>query len=134
MHVAARVEHALSAAMALPEPSDRPIAGSVLAEELGISYPYLMTIIGPLKKAVLARVRRGPRGGLSLARPAAEITLAEVTWAVDDPFELTERVTADLDTGPAGAGVLAPLWDSAHQAVFTVFAEVPLAEVRSSAQ
>ena len=86
MHVAARVDHAISAALMLPEPTDQPVAGAVLAEQLGISYPYLMTIIEPLKKSGLASVRRGPNGGLSLARPSGEITLADVIWAVDAPL------------------------------------------------
>ena len=91
MHMAARVDHAISAALVLPEPSEPPVAGAALADELGISYPYLMTIIDPLKKAGLARVRRGPQGGLSLARGSHDITLADVIWAVDAPIVVNSR-------------------------------------------
>lgn len=129
MHVAARVEHAISAAMRLPEPSEPPVSGAALADDLGISYPYLMTIIEPLKKAGLAKVRRGPHGGLSLARTSAEITLAEVIWAVDAPLEVADRPPgerADIDPD----ALLPRLWSTAHDAVFAVFARVPLADVR----
>lgn len=131
MHVTARVDHAISAAMMLPEPSEQPVAGAVLAEELGISYPYLMTIIDPLKKAGLATVRRGPGGGLSLSRRSADITLAEVIWAVDAPLVGTDRPLAGgpLDADPDA--LLPRLWNSAHDAVFAVFAQVPLADVRT---
>ena len=101
MHMAARVDHAISAALVLPEPSEPPVAGAALADELGISYPYLMTIIDPLKKAGLARVRRGPQGGLSLARGSADITLADVIWAVDAPLDLADGSRALARPGPA---------------------------------
>lgn len=128
MQVAARVDHAISAALVLPEPNDPPVAGAALADELGLSYTYLMTIIAPLKKAGLAHVRRGPQGGLSLARRSADITLADVIWAVDAPL------AADPPVRPISAGeegeLLPRLWATAHEAVFAVFARVALAEMR----
>lgn len=135
MHVAARVDHALSAAMVLPEPTEHPVAGAALATELGLSYPYLMTIIDPLKKAGLATVRRGPNGGLSLARPSSEISLAEVIWAVDEPLSHVgtgERSGCGDTVKATAAQALPELWADAHDAVFAVFAGVPLAEVRTS--
>jgi Rrf2 family protein len=131
MHMAARVDHAISAALVLPEPSEPPVAGAALADELGISYPYLMTIIDPLKKAGLARVRRGPQGGLSLARGSHDITLADVIWAVDAPTVVDSRsLYGSVET--ADAELLPRLWATAHEAVFAVFAQVPLARMRAS--
>lgn len=127
MHRAARVDHAISAALVLPEPCDPPVAGAVLADELGLSYPYLMTIIDPLKKAGLARVRRGPQGGLCLARRSEDITLADVIWAVDAP---RLAPVAPAGSAPGDAELLPGLWASAHDAVFAVFSRVVLAEVR----
>ena len=132
MHVAARVEHAISAALVLPEPCDPPVAGAALADELGISYPYLMTIIDPLKKAGLARVRRGPQGGLSLARGSADITLADVIWAVDAPAVVESR-PPEGNGSAVDAELLPRLWATAHEAVFAVFAQVPLARMRAAA-
>lgn len=129
MHVPARVDHAISAALVLPEPSDEPVAGATLAEELGLSYPYLMTIIDPLKKAGLARVRRGPNGGLSLARPSSDITVADVIWAVDEPLVPGEGWAHPIDSANAQ---LPRLWATARDAVFAVFARVRLAEMRES--
>ena len=131
MHMAARVDHAISAALVLPEPSEPPVPGAALADELGISYPYLMTIIDPLKKAGLARVRRGPQGGLSLARRSDAITLADVVWAVDAPVVVARQSTGA--TPAAGSEVLPRLWASAHDAVFAVFSQVLLAHVRETA-
>ena len=132
MHMAARVDHAIGAALVLPEPSEPPVAGAALADELGISYPYLMTIIDPLKKAGLARVRRGPQGGLSLARGSEDITLADVIWAVDAPPTAAEGRSPHGSTATSDAELLPQLWASAHEAVFAVFAQVPLARMRAA--
>ena len=129
MHMTARVDHAISAVLVLPEPTDAPVAGAALAEELGISYPYLMTIMDPLKKAGLARVRRGPQGGLSLARRSDDITLADVIWAVDAPVVVRRPITG---TQPADSEVLPRLWAAAHDAVFAVFSQVRLAHMRET--
>jgi len=133
MHMAARVDHAISAALVLPEPSEPPVAGAALADELGLSHPYLMTIVDPLKKAGLARVRRGPQGGLSLARRSDDITLADVIWAVDAPT-VTGRFTTGTETADrTDSDVLPRLWATAHDAVFAVFSQVLLAQMRETA-
>ena len=111
--------------------ADPPVAGAALADELGLSYPYLMTIIDPLKKAGLARVRRGPQGGLSLARRSDDITLADVIWAVDAPTVTSRPTTGSADR--TDSDVLPRLWATAHDAVFAVFSQVLLAQMRETA-
>ncbi|MEX2470439.1 MAG: Rrf2 family transcriptional regulator, partial [Pseudohongiellaceae bacterium] len=49
----------------------------------GIPKPYLSKIIGRLVSAELVISRRGNRGGIWLARPAAEITLLEIAEKMD---------------------------------------------------
>lgn len=133
MHVTARVDHAISAAIALPEPTEKPVAGAALALELGLSYPYLLTIIDPLKKAGLATVRRGPHGGLSLARRSDDITLADVIWAVDAPLDFAGRQSlARAAWSSRTPDPLPRLWATARDAVFAVFSPVLLADVRAA--
>lgn len=50
----------------------------VIAEKQGIPSRYLEEIIGELRKAGFVVGKRGPRGGYRLARPAAQIHVAEV--------------------------------------------------------
>ena len=54
-----------------------------LARELGISGPSVAQIIHRLRKAGLLSARRGPSGGVGLARGAEEITVSEVVHAID---------------------------------------------------
>jgi Rrf2 family transcriptional regulator, iron-sulfur cluster assembly transcription factor len=54
-----------------------------LAKELSLSSPSLGQIVHRLRKSRLLIARRGPSGGVGLARPASEITVAEVVRAMD---------------------------------------------------
>jgi Rrf2 family protein len=63
---------------------------SVKAESIAvrqdISLKFLLDILRDLKRAELVRSKRGPDGGFTLSRPAADISLADVFRAVDGPL------------------------------------------------
>lgn len=54
----------------------------------GISKKYLEQVVTPLVSADLLTVTRGPQGGYRLARPAQDITLADIVGASEDGLEL----------------------------------------------
>jgi Rrf2 family protein len=64
---------------------------SALAKEIAarqqIPLRFLEQIMQDLRRAGLVEARRGPRGGYALARPPAEISLADVLRAVRGPLE-----------------------------------------------
>ncbi|HKB70075.1 MAG TPA: Rrf2 family transcriptional regulator [Thermoanaerobaculia bacterium] len=80
-------QHALRAAERLAAAQHanpgRLMVQSELAIEVGISTTSLAQIVQPLRKAGIVRARRGPFGGVALARPAAEIRVLEVVRAID---------------------------------------------------
>jgi Rrf2 family protein len=53
-------------------------SAQTIAEQQAIPSRYLEEIIGELRKAGFVVGKRGPRGGYRLARPAAEIDVAQV--------------------------------------------------------
>ena len=71
-----------------------PVSLSEISKRQNISLSYLEQLFTRLRKQQVVCSTRGPGGGYSLQRPAAEIAVAEVISAVD------EVVT----TGCAGAG------------------------------
>ncbi|MGD9866620.1 MAG: Rrf2 family transcriptional regulator [Hyphomicrobiales bacterium] len=73
---------------------------AAISERQEISLPYLEQIFLKLRRAGLVDSLRGPGGGYTLARPCAEITIAEVMSAVDEPVKMT-RCAAE-DTGCIG--------------------------------
>lgn len=63
-----------------------PTSVKEIAERTGLPQPYLEQILLAVKGAGLVRSKRGVGGGYVLARPAVEITLADIIVAVDGPI------------------------------------------------
>jgi Rrf2 family iron-sulfur cluster assembly transcriptional regulator len=56
---------------------------AVIAKCSGVPRPYLAKIIGALSRKRLVATKRGFRGGISLTRPARDISLLEIVEAVE---------------------------------------------------
>ena len=54
-----------------------------IAQRQGIPDRYLEQMLTDLRKAGILRSIRGPRGGYQLARPAADLTIAEVVACLE---------------------------------------------------
>lgn len=61
----------------------RPVRIQEIGQRQGIPARYLEQIFQRLRRAGLVASKRGPGGGYMLARPAAEIRLADVIVAVE---------------------------------------------------
>jgi Rrf2 family protein len=84
LHVSARLDYALRAVAALPsDPAAEPVRCETVARSKGIPLNSLVNLMIDLRRAGLVRSRRGCEGGYWLARPAAEITVADVARAVE---------------------------------------------------
>ncbi len=82
MHVSARSDYAVRATVELAA-SDRPMTAEELATAQDIPRKFLTAILADLKRAQILRSQRGAIGGYRLARPANEITIADVMRAVE---------------------------------------------------
>ncbi len=132
MQVTARLDYALQTMLAVAEARGEPTSATALADRLDISYPYLLSVVGELRRAGLLRIRRGAAGGLLLARSAEEITLGDVVLAVDGPLVLPEHEAVPVVGADGCTAYLRDLWLSAHRAMLAVFAEIPLTEARAA--
>src|SRR5215218_600563 len=87
MRVSAKTDYALRAAVELAAAEgDAPVKGEQLATTQSIPLRFLENILLQLRHAGIVESRRGAEGGYRLARPAAEITLADVIRAIDGPL------------------------------------------------
>ncbi|GAA4210271.1 RrF2 family transcriptional regulator [Actinocatenispora rupis] len=97
MRLSARVDYALRAAAELAAAAEGPVTSEQLARSQEIPPKFLEHILNQLRRAGLVRSQRGPVGGYWLARPAEQISLADIIRAVDGPLlgvrgERPERV------------------------------------------
>jgi Rrf2 family cysteine metabolism transcriptional repressor len=72
---------------------DAPVSLSEIAETDGLPLAYLEHLVARLRRAGLIESRRGARGGYLLARPAGEITMAEVVEALEGAIAPIECIT-----------------------------------------
>lgn len=57
-----------------------------VARASGVPRPYLAKIVNVLVQQQILTTRRGTRGGIALARPAAEISLCQLVEALEGPL------------------------------------------------
>ena len=69
----------------------RPTQVKDIAERQNIPPRFLEQIFQDLKRSGIVGSKRGPQGGYSLARRAAEIRLGDVVRALEGPIMLGER-------------------------------------------
>src|ERR1051325_1965063 len=86
MRVSAKVDYAVRAGAELAASADGPVKGDRIAQAQQIPLKFLENILLDLKHAGLVQSQRGAEGGYWLARPADEISLADVIRAVEGPI------------------------------------------------
>ena len=108
MRVTAKADYAVRAAVELAAAGDGPVKGEAISRAQAIPLRFLENILGELRHAGLVRSQRGAEGGYWLARPAAEIAVADVIRAVEGPLaSVRSEPPEDLDY----AGTAVPLRD-----------------------
>jgi Rrf2 family protein len=87
MHVTAKADYAVRAVVELADAAQgSPRKVDQIAQAQGIPLSFLENILTQLRSAGVVRSQRGPEGGYWLARPAAEVNLAQVIRAVEGPL------------------------------------------------
>jgi Rrf2 family protein len=89
MRLSARVDYALRAVCELASTevdASRPVTSERVATAQHIPPKFLESILLQLRRGGIVQAQRGPDGGYWLARPAEEISLAEVIRVIDGPL------------------------------------------------
>jgi Rrf2 family protein len=130
MHVSAKTDYALRALLALAAAEgDGPIKGESLARAQAIPLNFLENILTELRRAGIVSSQRGGDGGYWLARPAAEVTLAEVIRAVDGPLAEVRGLRPEKASYQGPAEHLAEIWVAVRASLRSVLESVTLADV-----
>lgn len=129
MWLSARVDYAVRAMLEIAAAEGSPVKAEVLASSQSISVSFLENIIGDLKRAGLIISRRGRRGGHQLARPASEITVADVIRAeVGNLADIHGHRPEEVHYQGAATN-LTEVWVAARAAYRHVLEAVSLADV-----
>ena len=134
VRVSAKVDYALRAMLELAA-AGTLVKGEHLSTAQAIPRKFLESILVQLRNEELVASQRGVEGGYALARPAEEISVADVIRAVEGPIA-TVRGARPEDVEYAGAAAgLQPLWLDLRTAMRDVLEQTTLADLvaRSSA-
>ena len=130
MRVSAKVDYALRASAELAAaPSGVPQKGDRIARAQKIPLKFLENILGDLRQAGLVRSQLGVEGGYWLARPAEEITLADVIRAVEGPLANVRGARPESIEYAGSAEPLRDVWVAVRASLRSVLEEVTLADV-----
>ncbi len=70
-------------------PAGERLSATELSADTGVPLPTTQKLMGQLAASGLLSSARGASGGFALARPAAEISLADIVEAVEGPIVMT---------------------------------------------
>jgi Rrf2 family protein len=130
MRITAKADYAVRAALELAAaPDGEPVKGEQLADSQGIPLQFLEHILLDLKHARLVRAKRGARGGYWLARPADEITVADIIRTVEGPLANVHEWAPEDTEYPGPAERLRDVWIAVRASLRAVLEQVTLADV-----
>jgi len=128
----ARADYAVRAMLELATAEDGTLMkADRVAEAQQIPRHFLDNILTDLRRAQLVVTQRGADGGSRLARPAAEITVAEVVRAIDGPLAAVRDVRPEALTYQGPAERLPEVWIAVRAALRSVLERVTIADVAS---
>ncbi|MDX2223640.1 MAG: Rrf2 family transcriptional regulator [Rhodospirillaceae bacterium] len=105
--------------------SDNPVSLASVAARQGISLSYLEQVFAKLRGANLVRSVRGPGGGYRLARPADQITLAEICSV----FQSENGNGRDTEASEPVVGAYDLFWGHMQAELDRMLARVSLVDV-----
>jgi Rrf2 family protein len=131
VRVSAKADYAVRAAAELAAAEEGPIKGERLADAQEIPLQFLEHILLELKHAGIIRARRGAKGGYWLARPADDITIAEVVRAVEGPIAHVQSSPPEAIEYRGNAKHLQEVWIAVRANLRAVLEQVTLADLVS---
>jgi Rrf2 family protein len=135
MYISARVDYAMRALLELAaaqrvEPRAL-LKGDAIAEKHGIPTKFLVGVLTTLRTAGILASMRGKDGGFRLAKPAADISVADVMRALEGPLA---EVRGERPEETAYVGVaehLRDVWIATRVALRSVLETTSLADIES---
>jgi len=130
LQVSAKVDYALRAALELALAEDaKPLKGMRISEAQGIPLKFLENILLELKHAGIVRTQRGAGGGYWLARPAEEVSLAEIIRVVEGPLANVRGEGPEAVEYTGAAQPLREVWIAVRANLRAVLEAVSLADL-----
>ena len=137
MRISSKVDYAVRACVELAVRSPARSAGATTGEILGdaqrIPTKYLENILSELRRSGIVGSRRGSDGGYWLARPADQVTVADVIRAVEGPLADVRGEPPEEQDYIGPAQPLERVWVATRASLRSVLEAVTLADIAGDA-
>ncbi|MQA25198.1 MAG: Rrf2 family transcriptional regulator [Micromonosporaceae bacterium] len=131
MRLSARVDYALRAVAELAAGGGSPLTSEKVARAQGIPPKFLESILLQLRRGGVVQSQRGPEGGYWLARPAGEISLADVIRVIDGPLANVRGQRPEALGYQGAARALQEVWVALRASERAILDQVSVADVAS---
>lgn len=126
MRVSARADYAVRAALELAVRPDAWTKAEAIAEAQRLPLPFLVQTLAQLRLEGIVETKRGAEGGYRLARPASQVSVADLVRAVDGPLaSVAGTLVEDLEYD-GSAAALRDTWVALRCAIRSVLVGVTL--------
>jgi Rrf2 family protein len=129
MRVSAKVDYALRAVAELAAAPPGHVTAERLASAQDIPPKFLENILLELRRAEIVASQRGADGGYRLAKPATEISLADVIRAVEGPIATVRGSRPEEVSYTGSAAGLRDVWIELRASMRGVLEETSLADL-----
>jgi Rrf2 family protein len=133
MRISAKADYAVRAVVELAAAEgDKPVKAERVATAQEIPLNFLENILGELRHAGIVRSHRGAEGGFRLAKPATEVTVADVIRAVEGPLASVRGGPPEDASYTGAASTLLPVWIAVRANLRRVVEQVTIADIANS--
>lgn len=129
MRVSAKVDYALRALAELAASPPGFVKAERLATAQAIPLKFLENILLELRRAGIVASQRGTEGGYRLAKPAAEVSLADAIRAVEGPIATVRGARPEEAEYTGAAAALGDVWIELRASMRGVLEETSLADL-----
>jgi Rrf2 family protein len=132
VRISAKADYAVRAAVELAAADDeKPVKAERIANAQEIPLNFLENILGELRHAGIVRSHRGAEGGFRLAKPAAEISVADIIRAVEGPLASVRGGPPEEASYGGAADSLPRVWIAVRVNLRRVVEHVTVADIAS---
>src|SRR5450432_4210974 len=133
MRISAKADYAVRAVAELAAADgEKPVKAERIATAQGIPLNFLENILGELRHAGVVRSHRGAEGGFRLAKPATELTVADVIRAVEGPLASVRGGPPEDSAYLGAASSLPRVWIAVRANLRCVVEHVTIADIANS--
>jgi len=108
--------------------STGPVTLAAISDRQHISLSYLEQLFSRLRRNAIVNSVRGPGGGYHLARPAKDLSIADIIKAVDEPLDTTQ-CSGKENCHEEGKCITHDLWTSLNEKIYQYLDSVTLAQL-----